>query len=247
MTHYNFKPTGVAVAGIALALPLFGSLGLWQLDRAAEKRALRAQLAAESAEPPLRLEPSVAETEPPRYRQVTVKGVYDQERQFLLDNQIHGGKAGYHVLTPLRIEGSGWAVLVNRGWVPAGSDRQRLPELPIRAPVVEATGMAERFPAVGLKLAGAEIPAPGWPAAVQVLERKALEQRLGYRLLSYQVLLDAREPEGFAREWKPANVDPDKSTGYAIQWFSFAAIALGLFLRHGFKAAGAAQDPNVSP
>jgi surfeit locus 1 family protein len=139
------------------------------------------------------------------------------------------------------------AVLVNRGWIAAGPDRRRLPELPIRAPVVEATGMVERFPAVGLKLAGAEIPAPGWPAAVQVLERKALERRLGYRLLPYQVLLDAGEPEGYAREWKPANVDPDKSTGYAIQWFSFAAIALGLFLRHGFKAAGAAQDSNVSP
>lgn len=237
MTHYSFKPSGVAVIGIALALPLFCALGVWQLNRAAEKRGLQAQLASQSAEPALRLEAPIAEAEPPRYRRVTAKGRYDADHQFLLDNQIHGGQAGYHVLTPLRLDGSDLTVLVNRGWIPAGPDRQRLPELPVHMPAAELSGMVERFPAVGLKLKGAEIPTPGWPATVQVLEREPLERRLGYRLLPYQVLLDGGEGEGFLREWKPANVDPDKSTGYALQWFSFAALALALFLRHGFKAA----------
>ncbi|UZR27424.1 SURF1 family protein [Methylococcus mesophilus] len=244
MRHYSFKPAGVAVVGIALALPLFCSLGVWQLNRAAEKRALQAQLASQSGEPPLRLDAPNADIEPPRYRRVAVKGEYDAGRQFLLDNQIHGGKAGYHVLTPLRLEAADLAVLVNRGWIPAGPDRRRLPDLPIQMSAVELTGVVERFPAVGLKLEGAEVPAPGWPATVQVPEREALERRLGYRLLPYQVLLDQGAAEGYARDWKPANVDPDKSTGYAFQWFSFAAIALGLFLRHGFRA-GAAQDPDV--
>ncbi|MDF9392776.1 SURF1 family protein [Methylococcus capsulatus] len=244
MSHYSFKPTGIAVIGIALALPLFCALGVWQLNRAAEKRALQVQLASQSAEPLLRLEQS--EAEPPRYRRVVVKGEYDAGHQFLLDNQIHGGKAGYHVLTPLRLAGSDVGVLVNRGWIPAGADRRRLPDLPIRMSTVELTALVERFPVVGLKLKGAEIPAPGWPAMVQVLEREALEQRLGYRLLPYQLLLDAGEAEGYLRDWKPANVDPGQSTGYAIQWFSFAAIALGLFLRHGFKA-GAVRGPNASP
>lgn len=244
MRHYSFKPAGVAVVGIALALPLFCLLGVWQLNRAAEKRALQAQLASQSGEPPLRLDAPNADIEPPRYRRVAVKGEYDAGRQFLLDNQIHGGKAGYHVLTPLRLQAADRAVLVNRGWIPAGPDRRRLPDLPIQMSKVELTGVVERFPAVGLKLEGAEIPAPGWPATVQVPEREALERRLGYRLLPYQVLLDQGAAEGYARDWKPANVDPDKSTGYAFQWFSFAAIALGLFLRHGFRA-GAAQDPDV--
>ncbi|WP_228719990.1 SURF1 family protein [Methylococcus geothermalis] len=247
MAHYSFKPSGVAVIGVALALPLFCALGVWQLNRAAEKRALQAQWASQSAEPAWRLGAPTAEAEPPRYRRVTAKGRYDADHQFLLDNQIHGGQAGYHVLTPLRLDGSDRAVLVNRGWIPAGPDRQRLPELAIPAPAVELTGMVERFPAVGLKLEGAEIPQPGWPAMVQVLEREPLEQRLGYRLLSYQVLLDEREDQGFVRDWKPASVDPDKSTGYALQWFSFAAVALGLFLRHGFKAARPAQPPTISP
>jgi surfeit locus 1 family protein len=247
MRHYSFKPTGVAVVGIVLALPLFCSLGVWQLNRAAEKRALQAQLASQSVEPPLRLDAPNAGIEPQRYRRVAVKGEYDAGHQVLLDNQIHGGKAGYHVLTPLRLEDSDLAVLINRGWIPAGPDRRRLPELPIRVSAVELAGMVERFPAVGLKLEGAEVPAPGWPARVQILEREALERRLGYRLLPYQVLLDAGESEGYARDWKPANVDPDKSTGYAIQWFSFAAVALGLFLRHGFKAARPAQSPTISP
>ncbi|QXP93958.1 SURF1 family protein [Methylococcus capsulatus] len=245
MRHYSFKPAGVAVVGIALALPLFCLFGAWQLNRAAEKRALLAQLASQSVEPPLRLDSPAGQAGPPRYRRVALKGEYDAGHQFLLDNQIHGGKAGYHVLTPLRLAGSDLGVLVNRGWIPAGADRRRLPELPIRTLAVELTGMVERFPAVGWKLKGAEIPAPGWPAMVQVVERQALERRLGYRLLPYQVLLDQGEAEGFVRDWKPANVDPDQSTGYAIQWFSFAAIALGLFLRHGFRM-GAAQDPDLS-
>jgi len=36
-----------------------------------------------------------------RYKKVQVSGHYDQAHQFLIDNQISAGKAGYFVLTRL--------------------------------------------------------------------------------------------------------------------------------------------------
>jgi surfeit locus 1 family protein len=35
------------------------------------------------------------------------------------------------------------------------------------------------------------------------------------------------------RDWKPANVDPGKNRGYALQWFAFAATLVFLFVRSG--------------
>jgi surfeit locus 1 family protein len=241
--HYSFKPSAVTVIAVALAVPLFCGLGFWQIERAEQKAALQELLSRRQREPLLALTPEQEAVDPIRYRRVQVDGTYDAEHQFLLDNQVHDGQAGYHVLTPLRFPHSQWAVLVNRGWIALDSDRSRLPAVPIAADRVSVTGMVERFPSVAWKLSGAEVPAPGWPARVQVLEREPLEQRLGYRLLPYQVLLDATMPNGYVREWKPAHVDAAKNRGYAMQWFSFAVLAAALFLWHGFRRVAAVPGP----
>ena len=170
-----------------------------------------------------------------RYRRVELAGELDAGHQFLLDNQISQQQAGYHVLTPLRIEGTDAAVLVNRGWVPVGKDRTRLPDLPIGQTTIHITALIDHFPGVGFKLAGAEIPAPGWPAVVQLLDAQHLSERLGYRLLPYQVLLPADAPDGYVRDWKQASLDPGKNRGYALQWFSFALVLSILYVWHGFK------------
>lgn len=62
-------------------------------------------------------------------RVIKVRGVYEPEFQILLDNRVYKGKAGYHVITSFRIDGSTMRILINRGWMPWGVDRQLLPKI----------------------------------------------------------------------------------------------------------------------
>ncbi len=244
MNNYSFKPGwGISVVFLLVAT-LFVNLGFWQLRRAEEKQGLMDLREARNQDDPVRLDGAVADLETLRYRRVAVAGQYDAAHQFLLDNRHHGQQPGYEVLTPLRIAGAGTAVLVNRGWVPLGADRNHLPDLGLAAPVdVRLTGVVEHFPGVGFKLRGAEVPGPGWPSVVQVAEPERLAERLGYKLLPYQVLLDETAGEGYVRAWRENRQTPEKNQGYALQRFMFALVAALLYARHGLKA-GARKLPS---
>jgi surfeit locus 1 family protein len=217
-----------------LLLPLFVSLGVWQLHRAEEKNTLMQQRAQRQNEPALKTA-TQGTIEAMRYRRVELAGEFDAAHQFLLDNQIAKQQIGYQVLTPLRIAGSDEAILVNRGWVPAGQDRRQLPDVSIGQTQAYIQGQMDRYPGVGFKLKGAEIPAPGWPSVVQLLDAERLSERLGYRLLPYQVLLAADAPGGYVRDWQQASLHPEKNQGYALQWFSFALVLSVLYVWFAFK------------
>jgi len=240
---YSFKPGWAASAAVLVLLPAFVALGNWQLRRAGEKEALLALLNERSGALALPIASGGITLDQVRYRAVTVRGTYDAAHQILLDNQINQGLAGYHVLTPLRLEGyADLAILVNRGWVGIGPDRTRLPPVDMSPSSREVHGIAEKFPALAWRLRGAEIPTPGWPAVVQLAEPAALSARLGYSILPYQVLLSPTEPQGYVRDWKPAQVDPGKNRGYALQWFTFAAVLSILFVWHGLGRSRTRKD-----
>ncbi|HUL12199.1 MAG TPA: SURF1 family protein [Methylococcaceae bacterium] len=235
MKNYSFKPGWIPSICVIVLFPLFLLLGAWQLHRADEKKALMALREQHQNEPPIALTGEGLTLEGNRYRRVVVAGEYDVGHQFLLDNQIFKQQAGYHVLTPLRINGSSLTVLVNRGWIPAGRDRTRRPDLAITQTKVRIGGFVDRFPGVGFKLKGSEIPSPGWPALVQLADSERLSGRLGYRLLPYQVLLDANEGEGYERAWQPPSLLPETNQGYALQWFSFALVLVFLYVWYGYE------------
>ncbi len=230
----NVFPTLVFLA--LLALLIF--LGLWQLDRAEEKRQLlklndkRSStqillLTGETPDNPNKL----------RYREVQLSGTYDEEHQFLIDNQIVNGQPGYFVMTPLILSKSSHAVLVNRGWVPLKKDRSQLPEILLPEKTqVKIKGRINTFPSVGIELAGAEIPTPGWPAVVQIIDQEILLDRLGYPLFSFQIELNPDENYGFVRQWHEARIlTPEKHQAYAFQWFALALTLFGLFFWINFK------------
>ena len=78
----------------------------------------------------------------------------------LLDNKTRAGVAGYEVVMPLRIAGSSMHVLVNRGWIAAGRDRARLPDIRTPDVLVDVVGMA-RIPGRFLELAPVDEAATG--------------------------------------------------------------------------------------
>lgn len=236
--NYSFKPSLGSVLLLAVFFPLFLALGLWQLQRAGEKTALNELREARVAEAPMQLDGATPDSiEDLRYRSVILVGEYDIAHQFLIDNQLEGQQVGYHVLTPFRLAGTHRAVLVNRGWVPLGSDRRVLPSID-SAPLgkIRLAGVVDRLHRVGFRLKGAEIPTEGWPSVVQLPEPGPLSDRLGYSLLPYQVLLDPSAEGGYGRYWQAGKLDSGKNRGYALQWFLFATVALILFLWRGLHS-----------
>ena len=222
--------SSIAVVGLCLACSLLIHLGLWQLERASEKRELIKLRLDREAEPTIRLEGDAEDLASLEYRKVSVAGVYDSEHQFLLDNQVVSGRAGVHVLTPLRIQGKHQAVLVNRGWIPLTADRRIDTDISVNSSVVEIFGTVNHFPGVGYTIDGAEIPASGWPSLVEVIDTNVLSKTLGYPIYRYQVLLAKDSGLGFTRAWpKVYAMNPERHTAYAIQWFALASTLVAVY------------------
>jgi len=218
-------------------LPVLLALGMWQLDRSEQKRVLLKLQEQAVATETLHLSADIDDkTSALRYRHAEVTGRYDLAHQFLIDNQISGGKAGYFVLTPLVLAGGTKAVLVNRGWIPLNQDRSVLPDLPINKVQATIAGRINHFPSVGIKLAGAEIPTAGWPSVVQVVDSNVLAEKLGYSVFQFQLELDKNLPDGFKRDWHTSTIMlPEQHTAYAIQWFALALTLTILFIWYSFK------------
>ncbi len=219
-------------------LPLLIALGIWQLGRSEEKKVfLEQQKQGRASVEVIQLSSAIdIDVDALRYKKVQAVGHYDQAHQFLIDNQISGGKAGYFVLTPFVLEGEATAVLVNRGWVPLNKIRSVLPDIQLRSQQAHIIGRINQFPAVGIKLAGAEIPTEGWPSVLQVVDSQILAKKLGYPLFPFQIELDKDLPEGFDREWQTTTIMlPEQHTAYAVQWFALAFTLTILFIGYSFK------------
>lgn len=213
--------TGVALTALALLGVLFVAAGSWQWRRAAESRANRALFAAGAEAQPLTVLPrSLAEAD--RFKRAEARGEYVSEPQFLLDNMLHDGVAGYHVVTALRVPGLRERVLVNRGWVRGNPDRSVLPNVKVPPGARRVTGRLERLPQAGLRL-GTVAPAPGPAVVVQFPTADELAAQLGEPVLEYQLLLDPGEPDGFVRDWQAPGLAPERHLAYAGQWWLFAA------------------------
>ncbi|WP_198243620.1 SURF1 family protein [methane-oxidizing endosymbiont of Gigantopelta aegis] len=223
--------------GYIVIMVLLISLGNWQIRRAHEKEQLQQERQTESKLFPVDLNalhnPSLKQLQ---YRRVKVKGVFDIQHQILIDNQMYQGKVGYYVMTPLKIEGKAEAVLVNRGWVPMNKDRRQLPDIGLTETEVLIRGRVNHFPQVGYMLDGADIPTPGWPTVVQVVNTGLIAQKLGYALLDFQVEMDAELPGGYVREWRIATkMPPEKHYAYAMQWYGLALTLTLLMIWMSFK------------
>jgi surfeit locus 1 family protein len=213
----------------ALAIAVFLWAGGWQKSRMDEKEALRAQLDAATVAMPIPLEslPADAHWASLRYAPVVATGEYDAGRQILVDNRVHAGRAGYHVVTPL-VFPDGRAVLVNRGWVAQGPSRSALPVAPPPPGAVAVRGRLA-LPAAGyLELARDETPGPVW----QNLDPARFAATTGRAVLAVVIEATAAPvpDDGLVRDWPAPDFGVEKHRIYMLQWYALAALAAGLWL-----------------
>jgi len=208
-----------------LGVAVFSSLGNWQLNRSAERRAeIEAFEKARAAVP---AEGLGAVSPQGGYLRVALSGRYDGERQILMDNMTHEGRRGYHVLTPFHT--SAGVVLVNRGFIPGGMDRALLPDVSVGGARRRLTGVAAPYFRAGLQL---EEPGAGdaWPRRVTYPSAGQLRALIDLRLPEYQILLGSGEADGYVRAWQPYGMPPERHFAYAVQWYGLAAAAAGIWL-----------------
>jgi len=216
---------------VAMLLPVLAGLGFWQLDRAEDKRALQAEYDRYQNMPLQRMLARVDPVENLHYRHIVARGRYEPERQILIDNRVHQGRVGYHVITPLRIYDSTVRVLVNRGWVQGGPDRRQLPVIETPAETVEITGIASLPSRPGLRLGSAHAPGPEWPVVWQYLELKEYERLAAFPLQPVVLLMDPDSPGGgLVRHWTRLDAGIQTHLGYALTWFSLAFVLAAIYI-----------------
>ena len=202
------RPALLPTLAVLVLVPLFISFGQWQWNKAQAKGDLQAELDTRSADTPIELAVTPVDAGQLRHRRVSAHGHYETQGEILVDNRLHRGQAGYHVLTPLRIEGSEMRVLVNRGWIPAPAEHRETPRIETPGGLQAVQGIAvlpsERFFTLGDPEPLA-LPRAARTAAPPVWQNPDLA---AYRRLAdfpVQPLILRLEPEsaggGFVREW----------------------------------------------
>jgi surfeit locus 1 family protein len=234
----RFAPSWLMTALTVIGLVLFVSLGLWQLERAAYKDAIEMKFESRLEAEFRRFDgweslsdSGLANIE---FQKVIMRGRYDLGRSLLIDNQLHQGQAGYHVLTPFELTGGNKIVLVNRGWVSLGRSRDELPQ--IEKPVVDELirGIVNIPAANGFRMGEVSL-LDKWPQVVPFIDVDAMQKGFNNQLLPIILWLDPEQAGHYRRNWDPVWADPEKSRAYAWQWFSFAVIAVILFIVLNFK------------
>lgn len=233
--HRVFKPTLIPTLATLILLPVLIRLGFWQLDRAEEKQVLLDQFELSQKKPAVDL----ASVEDPealsQYQKVSMTGKFDVQHQFLLDNKVYRGKAGYQVITPLFLSGSNKVILLNRGWVSQGKNRQDLPLFSTPEKIVKVYGQVRLHPGSGFSLGGDMQESTGWPRVIQSENTTVLEKYLGYAVYPLVVLQDPASEAGFVRDWYIRKIVPEKSTSYAVQWFALALALVIIYFVVNFR------------
>jgi len=214
-------PTLAAAAMIALTL----ALGRWQVGRGEEKSERQALLDARSREAPVVLGGSSGPAEALLYRRVQARGTWIADGQVFVDNQIDRGRAGFHVITPLRLAGSTRAVLVNRGWIARGREYPQPPSVAVPGGEVEVQGIAALPPRRVLELSSEAISGNVW----QNLSIPRYEQRMRLELVPV-VVLAASPGAGLAAVHEKPDLGVAKHQEYALTWFALAATAAALWI-----------------
>ncbi|TAM47285.1 MAG: SURF1 family protein [Gammaproteobacteria bacterium] len=216
------------------------ALGFWQLHRADVKQALQEEYDARATGPAVRVEPRMQRAEDLRFYRVTVRGTYETANQIYIDNRVHQGRAGYHVVTPLRIEGSEVRLLVNRGWLPLGPDRAQLPPAPVPAGVQDVVGIATVPSDKPFRLGAEAMLRDDGQTLWQHMDLARFAGDVRYPVQPVLVLLDPDSAAGgLTREWSRLDAGIAVHHGYAFQWFMLAATLLAIYLFLGWRRRGA--------
>jgi cytochrome oxidase assembly protein ShyY1 len=216
---------------VAALIVAMATAGIWQINRHGERADRNATVTERAALEPVPLGTvagpdagaEVGEIE--QFRQVSVVGEYRVEDEVLIRNRTLEGAPGWWVITPF-VTDEGWAVAVNRGWIPLffEADAPRPGTEPPTGRVTVVGTVQPSRTAEGFQVAD---PETGVLSTLARPDVARLGQQLDYPLSPVVLQL---EPTGDEQAQPvplalPA-LDRGPHISYAVQWFVFTTIAL---------------------
>lgn len=205
------------------AAVLFVRLGIWQLHRLGERRALNAYISGRLHAPVADIRTLPFDTAQSHYRRARVTGRPDYAHEMILATRTYKGSPGADLITPVLLTGHQVAVLVDRGWVysPDGAtvDLKKWQE-----PDTLFDGYLEVLPTTGGGVYRDR------PDVLTRLTAAAVSKVVPYLVapVYLMALPDSAHPQAAdrpaRRDLPPLDEGPHMS--YAIQWFAFALVAL---------------------
>lgn len=223
------------VGGLGVCLGV--ALGLWQLERAAQKNQLQQAMHAQATASPWQAgeaqEALVQSAGMPQlwlHHPVQLQGQWLAAYTVYLDNRQMQGHPGFFVLTPLQLA-DGSVVLVQRGWVPRNFEHRTLvPPIDTPPGTVEVLGQLAGSPGRLLALGAEGAAAQAQPDIRQNLDIHAFADATGLPLWPATVVQTGVASEGLLRDWPLPEHGIATHYGYAFQWFAIAAVLAAMLL-----------------
>jgi len=209
----------------AVLLTIFVFAGFWQISRHEQRSAVNNAITSRQDVEAINIDALVANTEPAEaeYRTVLVTGEFDGP-DVLLRSQALNGNPGCNVLTKL-VGPEGRAVIVNRGWIPLQAC-----ESPNDAEIAAPTGASTLTGRVRQSRQrgrfGAIDPPEGVLSIMARVDLDRLQQQIDQPLAAVYVEQVSPATEGLPVRLPAPATDGGPHLGYAVQWFSFAAVSI---------------------
>jgi cytochrome oxidase assembly protein ShyY1 len=209
----------VAIASI-VAVTCIG-LGVWQLQRLTDRRALNAAIERERSLAPLLITSGAQPSEVEPYMSVRASGEFEPEHEVLVFGRSLDGEPGHLVVTPLVFDDES-AALVIRGWVPF--DHQTVPVADAAPPRGDVAIHGFLVPDEG---DGSTVPDD--EGVIGRLDVRGVRSTLPYPVLPLAIQLTEQteaRPSDLPVPIPPEELSEGPHLSYAIQWFTFATIAV---------------------
>jgi cytochrome oxidase assembly protein ShyY1 len=232
---WTFRPGLYSTLVTALLVPLFIFLGYWQLGRMELKKELQQNLYNQQQAFPLQIS-TLNHSTTQRFKSLEVSGHFINEQPILLDNQHYKGQIGYRVIMPFKVQnptGNFYPLLlIDRGWVPMGPNRNELPHIQAIHGEIMLRGIINDPPKPFVLENPDSQKNNTFPLVVQTLDFNTLGIQLKQSVFPFLLQLQNQQ-SAYAYQILPISFGmmPTRHLGYAIQWF---VMALALLLYYFF-------------
>ena len=226
----NFKSKILIFA--IIFVPITISLGLWQIERANEKKVIISNYDKLLVSTPIALQ---KEQPLENWQPIETVGAY-QDLIIYEDNAINGGKAGFKVYHLFQ-NGDGTFIFVHRGFIERNLIKNNLPRIdtPVGKKNILGTTLFKQNNTFVKNIEESDI------RIIQEFNTSVLIER--FPILKDRYLhpflfnLDVRDADKFQPIEKPVNMTATKHIGYAIQWFGLCA-ALIILTIYAYRRKG---------
>ena len=241
----------VSTIVVFLGMLLLIRLGIWQLDRLEQRRAANVELIAALEAPPIDLNDGLpaGELSDLENREVVASGVYDLDDQLILKIQNWQGRAGVHLITPLLLDGSDTAVLIDRGWIPQNEVDEGTVGTYDVTESVQVAGYLARSQIISRNQGNTASAGP--QSEIYRVDVEAIQPQLDYEILPMYVIESPPDNELDDLPFnQPRNVEVSEGShlSYALQWFSFSimlAVIYVIYVRRAVQKGKQAGNTEV--